>query len=665
MLKGKLLEVYFMKKRIGLILHNIHEEYCVELIKGVERFCNEQNYQLILFPINAKLSEEFGFEYRHHAIKELINKNNIDGAIFSSGALCSYIEKDEFKKDLDRITPLPIVNIGLEISGYSYVSSNTNTAFKNNITHLITKHKKSKFLLLTSHNSNYDSAERKKCFYEVIEKFNIPKESVKEINAEFNRGKAKEKISIYLEKNGLDFECIICLNDSMAFGAIEYLTEKNYSIPNDIIVTGFDNSIRATFSIPTLSTIDPQISKQGFEAGKIINKLFLANSGPSYAIVDAKEKYRVSCGCISKNNLFDDYIDNNNQIKQFSKDDIYKIVHLHPQSANQELYILHRLIQSSLTVANQDQLFKLMPNYIKHSSLKGIAIFSYEKPIKYLSTRKNFNMPKKVKRIFSYEIDNNILNLDIEYFNPLTNAIPNKTFKKEYKKLIIYSLFEGNYQYGYIVATLGDKDFLFYEVLLEHFGKEITSAIKLSYEQIANSKLESKNTKLIKHSSKLDTLSITDELTQIYNRRGFMSLATKSIKIAVNNNRSGMIIFCDMDGLKIINDTYGHESGDKAIIMQTEILQESIRSTDIIGRLGGDEFAIAAEGMTQEGFEKFKKKIIEKTKIVNKKYNEKFEVSMSLGAAEYSKDNFDIDKLLSIADKELYKEKAIKHKNQN
>ena len=129
------------------------------------------------------------------------------------------------------------------------------------------------------------------------------------------------------------------------------------------------------------------------------------------------------------------------------------------------------------------------------------------------------------------------------------------------------------------------KDVLMFDMLagrleiypmLVLFSKEITSAIKLSNEQITNSKLESKNTKLKIHSSKLDTLSNTDELTQINNRRGFMNLVTKMIKNSISNNRTGLIIFCDMDGLKKINDTYGHEAGDKAIIMQTQILQNSI-----------------------------------------------------------------------------------------
>lgn len=649
-----------MRKRIGLVLHNIHEEYSVELIKGVKRFCKENSIQLILFPINSKLSEKFNFEYRNHAIKELINKSNLDGVIFSAGTLCSFITKKDFKNELDKLGDIPIVNIGINIPGYSFVTSDTKKAFKKMVSHIIEKHNRKKFLVFTSYDNNSDSLLRKKWLIEVLNSHNIELKENQIINAQFNRLSAKLKIQDYVNKNGLNFDSIVCLNDSMAFGIIEGLNELNYTAPKDYIIVGFDNSNRATFSIPTLSTIDPIIAEQGYQAGKIIKELFTSPNSKITTTIDGKEKYRESCGCISDKDLSYDYIDDSNNIAKFSDKDIYNIVHLHPQSANLELYILHQLIQTSLTVVNQEQLFNMMPKYIKYSSLKGIAIFSYDKPKLYSSTKRKFFIPKKTKRIFSYEINTDNPNINEEYINPLVNFFPENTFTEEYDEILIYPLFEGKYQYGYIIAPLNDKNYLFYEVLFELFSKEITSAIKLSNEQITNSKLESKNTKLKIHSSKLDTLSNTDELTQINNRRGFMNLVTKMIKNSISNNRTGLIIFCDMDGLKKINDTYGHEAGDKAIIRQTQILQNSIRSTDIIGRLGGDEFAIAVEGITLESFKKFKQKVINNTKIVNKNSNEKFEVSVSLGAAEYSIDNPNIDKLLSIADNELYKEKTMK-----
>ena len=88
-----------------------------------------------------------------------------------------------------------------------------------------------------------------------------------------------------------------------------------------------------------------------------------------------------------------------------------------------------------------------------------------------------------------------------------------------------------------------------------------------------------------------------------------MNAAQKAIKDTIARKKSGMIIFCDMDGMKLINDTYGHDAGDRAIQAEAEVLQRACRNTDIIGRRGGDEFAVYVEEMDRLGFERFKKRI--------------------------------------------------------
>ena len=76
-----------------------------------------------------------------------------------------------------------------------------------------------------------------------------------------------------------------------------------------------------------------------------------------------------------------------------------------------------------------------------------------------------------------------------------------------------------------------------------------------------------------------------------------MDKAEKELKKAVKNGNNGMVFFADMDGLKKINDTYGHQMGDKAIMLQARVLKDIFRSSDVVGRLSGDEFGIVALGM--------------------------------------------------------------------
>ena len=85
-------------------------------------------------------------------------------------------------------------------------------------------------------------------------------------------------------------------------------------------------------------------------------------------------------------------------------------------------------------------------------------------------------------------------------------------------------------------------------------------------------------------------MSLHDELTGLYNRRGFITLAEQQLKIADRMKTSILLLFGDLDGMKFINDTFGHQEGNQALIDTTNILKDTFRGSDILARVGGDEF---------------------------------------------------------------------------
>ncbi len=87
-------------------------------------------------------------------------------------------------------------------------------------------------------------------------------------------------------------------------------------------------------------------------------------------------------------------------------------------------------------------------------------------------------------------------------------------------------------------------------------------------------------------------LSLSDELTGLLNRRGFMLLASQELKVVQRSGRRGLVLYIDLDGLKKTNDTFGHDAGDKLIMAAADVLRHTARDSDVIGRLGGDEFAV-------------------------------------------------------------------------
>ncbi len=155
-------------------------------------------------------------------------------------------------------------------------------------------------------------------------------------------------------------------------------------------------------------------------------------------------------------------------------------------------------------------------------------------------------------------------------------------------------------------------------------------------------------------------LSLTDELTDLYNRRRFFVLAEQYLKVAVRTKKRLLLFYLDMDGLKLINDRCGHNEGDQALIALASVLKKTFRESDIIARIGGDEFVALLES-TDDKTEILIARLDENIKDYNLKVSQDYELSVSVGVADFDpQDPISIDELLSRADALMYAQKRKK-----
>ena len=162
---------------------------------------------------------------------------------------------------------------------------------------------------------------------------------------------------------------------------------------------------------------------------------------------------------------------------------------------------------------------------------------------------------------------------------------------------------------------------------------------------------------------RIRTLSLEDELTKLYNRRGFLTLGEQQLKNATRLKRKAYLLFADVDDLKSINDTYGHGQGDKALIRLAEVLRRSFRDSDIVARIGGDEFVVLAMEANKASPEIFTKRLQERLDLENIEAGKReagfpFKLSLSFGVVTFDPEfPATIEDILAQADRRMYEVK--------
>ncbi|MEH1807939.1 sensor domain-containing diguanylate cyclase [Nostoc sp.] len=158
-------------------------------------------------------------------------------------------------------------------------------------------------------------------------------------------------------------------------------------------------------------------------------------------------------------------------------------------------------------------------------------------------------------------------------------------------------------------------------------------------------------------------LLLIDELTGLHNRRAFFLMAAQQLKIAYRMKVCCWVMFIDLDGLKQINDTLGHDIGDALIIDAGRLLKQTFRNSDIVARLGGDEFIVFISSYFKDA-DSIQERLQTNIANFNQQQNCSYKLSMSIGIERYSPDsNMSLEQLISRSDELMYAQKRLKRQS--
>lgn len=276
--------------------------------------------------------------------------------------------------------------------------------------------------------------------------------------------------------------------------------------------------------------------------------------------------------------------------------------------------------------------------------IDSFVIYTYENEIIY-NSHDIWEMPDYLLLQAGY-----INNVPIEVTDSNRRCKPENLFDtaffadKPSHSVFMHSISFGNEQLGVILFSAQPSNYYLVNTLVVELGCSIKLCNMFSSQKSIQDQLKE--------------LSETDELTRLLNRRGFFDLASQRYELSRVRQKEGILFFADMDGLKRINDTYGHHEGDIAIIAMANILKKVFSSQDIIGRIGGDEFTVLCLDRSYEYITHVKELIAKYTLEYNREVDKPYKLSITLGAFHFPGDTSDsLDTIISKSDKVLYHEK--------
>lgn len=445
-------------------------------------------------------------------------------------------------------------------------------------------------------------------------------------------------------------EAIICANDDMARGVIEVLKKAGYRIPEDVKISGFDNGEWSLLNKPALTTID----KNQFEVGhkSIYEVLDLINGKePQEYSIACKLENRESCACIKKQSTMEELTMEIESIK--------------------EQYV----IQQNNTLRMSDVVRGMTVDLSKaHTPDEFIDIVKQYVPL--LDMEKFYLCLCEEDKVFVLPEGNLGRNIDIlqknEDYTPqmaLPLAYENGIFKmyQHFQKgmvlpeecrnqnggnvYIVSQIFYENFCYGYAVSGNAEsvaESSLYYSWLME---------LGVGLENI-------RKWMLLKDAvDRLNGMWCYDNMTQLYNRSGFYYEAKGMLEQFKADDKWIFILFMDADGLKMVNDTMGHEAGDSMIQALAAIIDINTSSEMLSMRYGGDEFVIFGGFETEENkfVEEISEMICQDIRDVNAAKIYDFPLSASIGGSSWRAREIDeLSVLIEQADKRMYEEKRRK-----
>lgn len=592
-----------MRKRIGLFLGEFLN-YSRDLTLALYNIAKDHDTDVFVF-YNFGIYDNILFQYSEgeKSIMRLPDYSTFDGIIVEESMFNIDGMGSELYDYLQKNATCPIVYIKSIKDSYPSILFSDKQSMKEITNHLIKDFGLTDICHMAGRWSNDDTYTRLEGYKEAMEEAGLKVTDDMIYSGEYYIYKAKETLDYFLEYHGHYPEAIVCANDYMAISLIDELTDRGIRVPEDIRISGYDNIVQAkNQDIPLTSfDVDPTaVAKKAFE---LLTDINAGKEVPKCNYVNNKMVLRYST---------------DPDIPKEVSDHTTEYRELNAAFAGLEtIFFMNTAYDSSFT---EEEIFSVADAYFPNSrSLRSFvcltedAFDSMDRPAELMGF---FTDKMVLKRVFYGDSSKHYDTPEITFDRRL--ILPEKYYLEEPSIYFVNTIHAGMKVYGYLVSVFksGDYPNRFIQSYVGNMGKALENFnIRTQFTDV----------------DEMKRAYLLDSLTGLYNRRGFENNIHIFEEKAERNNLFLSVASIDMDGLKYINDTFGHNEGDAALTEFANVLLATMESGEICARYGGDEFAALLLSSDPKRHERFITTLEQNLSILNSSMTKPYTLHASAG----------------------------------
>lgn len=624
------------KKIVILCAPTLSDDSCHKFITSLNSYLPSDDCRLLVFATTTDLFWHSPAQEGEAAIFDLINYETADAVVI-------FEERIKSPKIIDMIIAranehnVPCITVGKKHDGAVNAEFSYEEGFRKMVEHVLDVHQIKRPHFLAGIKGNDFSDARKHAFEEIAASRGIVVDESMISYGDFWTDPAAAAVQKLLDRPELP-EAIICANDTMAIAATNTLIENGVRVPEDIIVTGFDGIEDIKYSVPRISSCMCSYEKIAKKTAKMIGEMFNGRQVDERNFITPTLILSESCGCFKDppTNAAETICDLNNRFTRF-------------QSEERQMYEMSSRILTCRSVKEVAGFMNRYGFYDMNCVLRSECIDDAVDPL--AEGTKGYNETA----VEFYETDSHTIHDPVEFRTE--NYLPDfDDILSEHRTPIIFC------GMNVLDVPLGYACFHFHNNDIANYIKvvQIINALNNAISGFRNMRYQRHLMLQIEEMYRLDAL------TSLYNRSGFIREYRRRIAENPSCNEKMTVILTDLDGLKSINDNFGHDEGDFAIKTAADAMRECCPKDTLCVRFGGDEmlavyFGTLDENKLRADFEKF---FAEQNAASDKPYK----ISASVGVYECGgMDEINFDELIKRSDKLMYFDKARKkqlHTNQ-